>query len=153
MDELLKNIQKRQFTVEEGNAIKRLCIEAGKPVQDKVRRNIDALPYSNDAKQILKAQVIRGGGPKKFPNAIVAMYQFSEEAKAFNPHGETILNPYWVEFGTAERQTGKKGGPIRRTGRISMTAIFNPAVKDSRSDVKGILSTGLKAILIEGKTT
>lgn len=151
MAELLKEIEHRSFTVEEGTKIKALCKEAAKPIEDNAKRNIDSLDLSPRGKQILKAMVVRGEGPKKFPNAIVAMYQFSRAAKAFNPQGDTILNPYWIEFGTVERQTGKSGGPIRRTGRINIMSFFVPAVKDARPEVKMILATGLKSILIDGK--
>ena len=121
-----------------GLALKQLFLDAAKPVQDNAQRNIDGLPISGSAKNVLKSQVVRGRGPQRFKNAFVAMYQWA----ATKGQG-SIPNPYWFEFGTKPRE-----GP---RGQMTPTPFFRPAVTASRGAVRAALVDGLKRILVDGE--
>jgi hypothetical protein len=145
IEEILKKIAERlprHHVV--GPKLKDMYLKAALPIQAQAKRNIDSLPLAAGAKTTLKQQVVAGRGPARFPNAFVSMYQWAATAQSVGPGGR-IPNPYWFEFGTALRET--KGG--HRTGQITATPYFRPAITQARGKVKLELEAGLKRILVE----
>lgn len=145
IEEVLKNIEKRLPKDRAvGQKLKEVFKHAAEPIQEQARSNIKSTPLNESGKKLLSEMVVVGKGPARHPNAFVSLYQFAI-------HSDTILNPYWVEFGTAMRFTGKKGGPRRFTGQIIFSPFFRPAISQARGKVKGRLVDGLRTVLVDAK--
>jgi hypothetical protein len=122
--------------------IKESFVKAALPAYGAVLQNINALPVGNKLKEVLRPQVSISRGEDRKPNVLLGM---SQGAGTKRLPDRFIVNPYWVEFGTAERST--KGG--RRTGRFSATPYFRPAITASKGAIRQALVSELKALLIE----
>lgn len=143
---ILKEISKR-LDLTTGAALKDLYLRAAQPILTQARQNIDSLPISDSAKAVLKVQVVAGRGPKRLPNAFVAMYQWAANVEANHQQGHRVPNPYWFEFGTAERVTASG----HKTGHMGPTPYFRPAVVQARGEVRALLVQGLKDLVVDGK--
>lgn len=130
-----------------GKKLKNLFLFAAQPIVAHAKRNISVLPVGQSAKSVLTGQVVAGRGPAKHPNAFVAMYQWAVNVAARKSAGGRVPNPAWFEYGTVERIT--RSG--HRTGKMTATPFFRPAITQGRPEVKTRLVAGLKDVLVEGK--
>lgn len=129
-----------------GDALKHVYHDAAEPLVNEVKTGIASLSVERSAKNVLTGQVVRGRGPRRFPNAFVAMYQWAVNVKARATAGGRVPNPYWFEYGTVDRKT--KSG--KSTGRMKPTPFFRPAITRSREAVKKRLVDGLRRVLVKG---
>lgn len=141
MQGVLDGIAERLDNLEIG-VLKDAWITASKPLVRNVKQNISALPVGSRTKEVLQATLSISRGPDNKANVLVGM---SQGAGVKRLPGRFILNPYWVEFGTAERVT--KNG--RRTGRIKVNPFFRPGVTASRAELRAALASEFKALLVE----
>lgn len=130
-----------------GDALKRVYFEAAEPLYNDIRTNILSLPLDPSAKDVLRQQLVRGRGPRRFPNAFIAMYQWAANIAARKAAGGRVPNPYWFEYGTKPRQT-KRG---HKTGQIRPTPFFRPAIPRNKAAVANKLVDGLRRVLVEGE--
>ena len=145
LDGVLKEIEKRlRRDPAVGRKLKDAFLEAAEPIQRRARSNIKSTGLSPHGQELLSQMVVRGRGPAHHPNAFVGVYQYAV-------HSDSPLNPYWIEFGTAQRWTGKKGGPVRFTGQIIFHPFFRPAVTQEKSEVVKRLGAGLRSVLVDAK--
>lgn len=148
VEEILKEIARRlPSNPVVGRKLKTVFLEAAKPIQERAKHNIDGLPISFSARTLLKGQVVAGRGPAKHPNAFVALYQWAVNVASRKSEGGRVPNPSWFEFGTVER-VDKSG---HKTGKMTATPFFRPAITQARPEVKQVLVEGLKEVLVDGK--
>lgn len=130
-----------------GKKLKTLFLHSAQPIVAHAKQNIFGLPIGQTAKSVLVGQVVAGRGPAKHPNAFVAMYQWAVNIAARKAEGGRVPNPAWFEYGTVERVT--KSG--HRTGTMTATPFFRPAITQARPEVRQRLVEGLKEVLVDGK--
>jgi hypothetical protein len=121
---------------QQGAKLKRVYFNAAAIHSNQVRANIQNLNVSDTLKETLRLSVVTNEGPEEYPNGISAIRQ------------ETMThqldqNPYWFEYGTVPRATGK--GANR--GMVKPTPFFRPAIQQSRTAVLESLTTGLKKLI------
>lgn len=137
-----------RFTVKR---LKQVYIEASKPVWSQAKRNIDGLPVSPELKEVLHAMTMINTAA---PDADYVLMGMSQQAgikklgRTKEGNKRMIPNPYWFEFGTANRATSK-----RATGKINATPFFRPALEAKKREVKAVLEQELKKLLEEGLPT
>jgi hypothetical protein len=138
--EVLANIAKvmNKTTAE---SLKKLYIDAAKPVWSTAKRNISGLNVSPQLKQVLDAMVMINSAIPRNPYVLVGMSQQAGIRKLGK--GRFIPNPYWFEFGTDARKRSGGGG----TGRITPTPYFRPALTAARPLVKQAIVAGFPKIL------
>jgi hypothetical protein len=161
MNEVLSNIEKIIAATDAGELMTDLFVEASKHIWTQTKRNIASLPVSADLKEVLDAETIINRAKRGNPYVLVGMSQQAGIKKLGGRHlkmtrgGKRFIpSPYWFEFGTADRATGKsnsKGQKFfsfgRRTGRIQATPFFRPAVSAAKPLVKQALAKGFPQIL------
>jgi hypothetical protein len=81
---------------------------------------------------------VTNAGPENKPNAISKVSQ----PAAIRKLGDAP-NPYWWEYGTVPRATGK--GANR--GQIKPTPFFRPAVNQAKGKATEVLVDGLKKLI------
>lgn len=123
-----------------GIYLKSIYFKAATVVSEQARLNIDAMQVDDRLKLVLKHSVFTSEGPAHHPNAFSALSQWRAAKKlGGKASGRRYVNPYWWEFGTAERHTA--GG--KYTGKISPQPFFRPAITQSRDKVVAVLVDGL----------
>ena len=139
MNELQANISRMMDKVT-GHKLKKLFYRGAATVRDQARRNVDGIKANREVKGWLKKKLIASYGPERYPNAFVVLQGHAPEWRG---GGENMPNPYWWEFGTAERTT-KSGGA---RGKMTAQPFFRPAITASRRKVRGILAEGFHDIV------
>ena len=124
-----------------GKKLKKVYVAAASEISKQVRQNIANLDASPKLRAALTASVVTNEGPEGKPNAISKVSQQAAVRKLGD-----APNPYWFEYGTVPRATGK--GANR--GQISETkpgAFFRPAVQQARGKAITVLTDGLKKLI------
>jgi hypothetical protein len=123
---------------EAGKKLKKVYVLAAGEVSKQARRNIANLDASPDLKKLLTASIVTNAGPENKPNAISKVSQPAAEKKL-----GYAMNPYWWEYGTVPRTTGK--GANR--GQIKPKPFFIPAVNQAKGKAIEVLVDGLKKLI------
>ena len=121
-----------------GKKLKKVYVAAASEISKQARRNIQNLEVSADLKAALTASVVTNEGPESKPNAVSKVSQ----PAAIRKLGDAP-NPYWWEYGTVPRATGK--GANR--GQIKPQPFFIPAVNQARGKAIEVLTDGLKKLI------
>jgi hypothetical protein len=154
--EVIDGIEARLANLK-SEVLKDAFINAAKPAYRAVYSGISALPQSPKMKEVLQASILMAKGDARKPNVLLGMNQ-DKGIKTMGyppkgsrpPAGQRVPNPYWIEFGTAQRNQGSKGnGPKRDLGKMTATPFFRPAVTASKGAIRQALVSELKALLIE----
>lgn len=120
-----------------GQDLKKVYVAAARVHSNQVHANIDALNASATLKESLHLCTVVNEGPENKPNAVSMMTQVG----ALKDVG--VFNPYWFEYGTVPRFTGK--GAAR--GKIEPTPVFRPAIQQSKDKVLEVLVDGIKKLV------
>ncbi len=120
---------------------KEVYIPAAVVVSNQIRLNIANLNASQKIKDALTASVATNEGKESQPNAIVIVSQPIGARRLGK--GVFVPNPYWYEYGTVQRFTGK--GANR--GKITPQPFFRQAVESSRAKATETLVGGLKKLI------
>jgi HK97 gp10 family phage protein len=121
-----------------GKKLKKVYVSAASVISAQARRNIANLEVSPDLRAALIASVVTNEGPESKPNAISKVSQ----PAAIRKLGDAP-NPYWWEYGTVPRATGK--GANR--GQIKPQPFFRPAIEQARGKAIEVLTDGLKKLI------
>jgi HK97 gp10 family phage protein len=121
-----------------GKKLKKVYVLAAGEVSKQARRNIANLEVSPELKELLTASIVTNAGPENKPNAISKVSQPAAEKRL-----GYAMNPYWWEYGTVPRATGK--GANR--GQIKPQPFFRPAVEQARGKAIEVLTDGLKKLI------
>lgn len=121
-----------------GKKLKKVYVAAASVISAQARRNIQGLEASPELKAALTASVVTNEGPEGKPNAVSKVSQ----PAALRKLGDAP-NPYWFEYGTVPRATGK--GANR--GQIKPQPFFRPAIEQARGKAIEVLTDGLKKLI------
>ena len=133
LDQVLENVLDFTDRAKAEN-LKEAFLEGAKPLWSQVKKNIQILPRSARAKEVLDACTIINKQERRKPFVLVGMSQQAGIKKLAQPN-RFVGNPYWFEFGT------KRG--------MKPTPFFRPAVVMARAQIAARLAEGMKDALLK----
>lgn len=146
MEETLAEITKTMNRVT-AERLKKVFVEAAKPIWSEVKRNIAGLDVSPVMKEMLDSMMMINQGKPKRANVLEGMSQNwgrKQRPGLFSRFGTwSVVNPYWIEFGTRAHDAGW----AKPAGGIKPHPFFRPAVTAKRGEVKDVLVRELKRVI------